>query len=296
MVLGTLFVALGMLMYAKTMLLVGGMAGMALLLQYVTDTGFWLVFFLINVTMALQHMGWRFTLQLGWCTLFALFARLRHRRIHSRLSIRSMQTVIKTRLPSKRIVMSVGATEAGTDKVKHTWRCSFEGQVGVELAGGASHRSRRSWQQHASELQNHLALSRHQHHDRQHDPGYGWSALALPRHCPLPDNVPVSSTAGCETKCGQEPPKYISGYPCPLPSFKIREACCRAIPAIRPRHVFHLRSAGPLWGLAGSIAIRRSRFALRPHPVLPVDVLVLRLPHHHNEAGPAHSRLSGCAS
>lgn len=66
MILGTLFVALGIMIYGKTMLLVGGMAGMALLLQYVTNTGFWLIFFLINVpfyALALRRMGWRFTLR-----------------------------------------------------------------------------------------------------------------------------------------------------------------------------------------------------------------------------------------
>lgn len=80
MTLGTLFLALGMLIYSKAMLLVGGMAGMALLLQYVTGTGFWLVFFIINLPfylLALTRMGWRFTLRTFVAVLLvSLFSRL----------------------------------------------------------------------------------------------------------------------------------------------------------------------------------------------------------------------------
>ncbi|WP_245451238.1 YitT family protein [Borborobacter arsenicus] len=78
MLLGTLFVALGMVIYSKALLLTGGIAGMALLLQYVTGIGFWLVFFAINLPfhlLAVRRMGWRFTLRtfvaVGLVSLFS---------------------------------------------------------------------------------------------------------------------------------------------------------------------------------------------------------------------------------
>lgn len=40
MLLGTLFVAFGVIIYSRAVLLVGGSAGLALLLQYVTGVGF----------------------------------------------------------------------------------------------------------------------------------------------------------------------------------------------------------------------------------------------------------------
>ena len=49
LVMGTLFVAFGMLICAKAQLLTGGLAGVALLLQYVTGTGFWIFFALVNL-------------------------------------------------------------------------------------------------------------------------------------------------------------------------------------------------------------------------------------------------------
>ncbi|WP_246693353.1 MULTISPECIES: YitT family protein [unclassified Mesorhizobium] len=66
MFLGTLFVALGTVIYAKATLLVGGMAGMALLLQYATGMQFWVAFSLINLPfyyLAIRRMGWRFTVR-----------------------------------------------------------------------------------------------------------------------------------------------------------------------------------------------------------------------------------------
>ncbi|MCZ8547981.1 YitT family protein [Mesorhizobium qingshengii] len=66
MVLGTLFVALGTVIYAKATLLVGGIAGMALLLQYATGMQFWLAFSLINIPfyyLAMKRMGWRFAVR-----------------------------------------------------------------------------------------------------------------------------------------------------------------------------------------------------------------------------------------
>ncbi len=45
---GTLVMALGVVIYGKAMLITGSTAGLALLLQYATGAGFWLVFLLVN--------------------------------------------------------------------------------------------------------------------------------------------------------------------------------------------------------------------------------------------------------
>ncbi|MCY1708427.1 YitT family protein [Pannonibacter sp. SL95] len=66
LVMGTLFVAFGMLICAKAQLLTGGLAGVALLLQYVTGTGFWIFFALVNLpffVFAPKVLGWPFTLR-----------------------------------------------------------------------------------------------------------------------------------------------------------------------------------------------------------------------------------------
>lgn len=80
LVLGTLLVALGTVIYAKAVLLVGGMAGLALLMQYTTGLDFWLGFSLINLPfyyLGLKRMGWRFTLRTFVAvTLVSLFSRL----------------------------------------------------------------------------------------------------------------------------------------------------------------------------------------------------------------------------
>lgn len=57
LVLGSLMVALGTTIYTKAVLVVGGMAGVALLLQYTTGVQFWLGFSLINLPFYL--LGWR---------------------------------------------------------------------------------------------------------------------------------------------------------------------------------------------------------------------------------------------
>ena len=80
MIFGTLFVSFGMVIYTKTVLLVGSTAGLALLLQYVTGVGFWLIFFLVNLPfyiLALKRLGWRFALRtfIAVC-LVSLFSRL----------------------------------------------------------------------------------------------------------------------------------------------------------------------------------------------------------------------------
>lgn len=80
MLLGTLFVAFGVVIYSKAVLLVGGMAGMALLLQYLTGMNFWIAFSVINLPfyyLALKRMGWRFTLRTFVAvSLVSLFSRL----------------------------------------------------------------------------------------------------------------------------------------------------------------------------------------------------------------------------
>lgn len=61
---GTLFVALGVLMFRHTGLLTGGTAGLAFLLHYATGWSFGLLFFLINLPfygLAVRRMGWVFT-------------------------------------------------------------------------------------------------------------------------------------------------------------------------------------------------------------------------------------------
>jgi uncharacterized membrane-anchored protein YitT (DUF2179 family) len=46
---GTLLVSLGIVIYAKVLLLTGGVAGMALLIAYVTPVGFWISLFVLNL-------------------------------------------------------------------------------------------------------------------------------------------------------------------------------------------------------------------------------------------------------
>ncbi|HET9023163.1 MAG TPA: YitT family protein [Burkholderiaceae bacterium] len=66
LVTGTLFVALGVNMYAHAGLLTGGTAGLAFLVHYATGWRFGVVFFVINlpfVWFAIRTMGWHFTLK-----------------------------------------------------------------------------------------------------------------------------------------------------------------------------------------------------------------------------------------
>ncbi len=63
---GTAFVALGLALYQKAMLMVGSLAGVALLLNYTTGWAFGLVFFVINLPfwyLAIKRMGWAFTIR-----------------------------------------------------------------------------------------------------------------------------------------------------------------------------------------------------------------------------------------
>ncbi|AWK88160.1 YitT family protein [Azospirillum thermophilum] len=80
MLLGTLFIALGMVIYGKTMLLTGGIAGAALLLSYVTPFAFGPLFFVVNLpfyVLAWKRLGWAFTLRTFIAiALVTLFSRL----------------------------------------------------------------------------------------------------------------------------------------------------------------------------------------------------------------------------
>ncbi len=63
---GTLFVALGVIMFRHCGLLTGGTAGLAFLLHYATGWNFSLVFVLVNLPfygLAWRRMGWLFTLK-----------------------------------------------------------------------------------------------------------------------------------------------------------------------------------------------------------------------------------------
>lgn len=66
MLVGTLFVALGVTFYTQALLLTGSTAGMAFLLQYATGWRFGVWFFVINLPfyyLAVKRMGWSFTLR-----------------------------------------------------------------------------------------------------------------------------------------------------------------------------------------------------------------------------------------
>lgn len=78
LLLGTLFVALGVVFYTQATLLTGSTAGMAFLLQYATGWSFGVWFFLINLPfywLAIKRMGWSFTLRtfaaIGLVSLFS---------------------------------------------------------------------------------------------------------------------------------------------------------------------------------------------------------------------------------
>ena len=79
-VVGTLFMALGVVIYTKAVLLAGSTAGLALLLQYASGIGFWWLFFAINLPfyiLAVRKLGWAFTLRtFAAVTLVSIFTRL----------------------------------------------------------------------------------------------------------------------------------------------------------------------------------------------------------------------------
>ncbi|RDJ27056.1 YitT family protein [Bosea caraganae] len=66
MLLGTLLVSIGIMLYTKATLLTSGAAGLALLLQFATGINFGILFFAINLPfywLAIRRMGWRFALR-----------------------------------------------------------------------------------------------------------------------------------------------------------------------------------------------------------------------------------------
>lgn len=78
-IMATLFVAFGVALYTKALLVTGGTAGLALLIHHATGAGFWLVFSVINLpfyVLAIQRMGWHFALRTFLAvSLVALFTR-----------------------------------------------------------------------------------------------------------------------------------------------------------------------------------------------------------------------------
>ena len=63
---GTLFVALGIVLYAKVSLVTGSAAGIALLVQYATGVPFGIAFVLVNLPffyLAVRRMGWPFAIR-----------------------------------------------------------------------------------------------------------------------------------------------------------------------------------------------------------------------------------------
>ncbi|CAK7258825.1 MULTISPECIES: YitT family protein [unclassified Shinella] len=79
-IVGTMFMALGVVIYTKAVLLAGSTAGLALLLQYASGIGFWWLFFAINLpfyVLAVRKLGWAFTLRtFAAVTLVSIFTRL----------------------------------------------------------------------------------------------------------------------------------------------------------------------------------------------------------------------------
>jgi uncharacterized membrane-anchored protein YitT (DUF2179 family) len=80
LVTGSLFVALGIAMFAQAGLLTGGTAGLAFLIHYATGWRFGAVFFVLNLPfywLAMRSMGWQFVLK-TFCAvaLLSLFSEL----------------------------------------------------------------------------------------------------------------------------------------------------------------------------------------------------------------------------
>lgn len=77
---GVVMMTLGVVIYVKATLLTGGLAGLALLLQFSELSDFAIAFFALNTPfyiLALMRMGWSFTLRtIGAVTLISALARL----------------------------------------------------------------------------------------------------------------------------------------------------------------------------------------------------------------------------
>ncbi|WP_296571168.1 YitT family protein [Phreatobacter sp.] len=80
LILGTLFVALGVAFYAKASLLTGSTVGIALLISYATPLNFSALFLLVNLpffVLSLLRLGWAFTAKtLAAVVLVSIFSKL----------------------------------------------------------------------------------------------------------------------------------------------------------------------------------------------------------------------------
>ncbi|HBH89764.1 YitT family protein [Ponticaulis sp.] len=78
--LGALFIGMGVTVYSEAMLLTGGVAGMSLILSYIAPLSFGAFFFLLNLPfylLAILRMGWEFTLKtVVAVTLVSIFPNL----------------------------------------------------------------------------------------------------------------------------------------------------------------------------------------------------------------------------
>lgn len=78
LLLGTLFISLGLGLYAQTKLLTGSTAGLSLLLSYVTHVHFGVIFFVVNLPfywLAWRRLGWQMAVRtftaVGLVTVFS---------------------------------------------------------------------------------------------------------------------------------------------------------------------------------------------------------------------------------
>jgi len=86
LLIGTLFVSLGIAMFNQAGLLTGGTAGLAFLIHYSSGIPFGTVFFVINLPfylLAVRRMGWRFTIK-TFCAvaLVSVFSGLHPQFVH----------------------------------------------------------------------------------------------------------------------------------------------------------------------------------------------------------------------
>ncbi|MCA3630519.1 MAG: YitT family protein [Methylobacterium sp.] len=76
---GTLFIAVGVMLYSQAKLVTGGTAGLGLLLHHASGAGFWLAFSAVNVpfyALAAWRMGWKVALRTFLAvTVVSLFAK-----------------------------------------------------------------------------------------------------------------------------------------------------------------------------------------------------------------------------
>ncbi|MCR5858957.1 YitT family protein [Mesorhizobium sp. J428] len=80
LLLGTLLASLGVTLYTEATLATGGVAGVSMLVNYLTGYGFGPIFFVVNLpfyALAILRMGWPYTLRtFAAVALLSLFSRL----------------------------------------------------------------------------------------------------------------------------------------------------------------------------------------------------------------------------